>query len=122
MQRARRSLLSILVLGFVILGVAGVSPFALNGTRHAAAVGWPVSGGAVIAEVVTGGASASDEYVEVANGGPTAIDLQNTELVYISSAGTSPSSPCTPKITCRGGTTESSAMRINEVTISSKGT
>ena len=38
----------------------------------AAAVGWPPSAGLLVAEVVTGGTSASDEYVEITNAGPAA--------------------------------------------------
>jgi len=90
MQRARRSTLSMLVVGFALLGVIGVTPFSMPAARRAAAVGWPPSVGAVVAEVVTGGASASDEYVEIANAGATTIDLQNVELLYVSAAGTSP--------------------------------
>ena len=90
MQRARRSTLSMLVVGFALLGVIGVTPFSMPAVRRAAAVGWPVSVGAVVAEVVTGGVSASDEYVEIANAGATTIDLQNVELLYVSAAGSSP--------------------------------
>src|SRR5205814_3341301 len=86
----RRWTLSVLVVGFVLLGVAGVEPLALGTVQPAAAVAWPVSTAALVAEVVTGGASASDEYVELTNAGAATIDLQNTELVYVSSAGTSP--------------------------------
>ena len=53
----------------------------------AAAVGWPVSTGLLVAEVVTGGASASDEYVEVTNGGPVPLDLAGHEIVYVTSSG-----------------------------------
>ena len=90
MQRARRSALSMLVVGFALLGVIGVTPFSMPAMRRTAVVGWPVSTGAVVAEVVTGGASASDEYVEIANAGTATIDLQNVELLYVSSSGTSP--------------------------------
>ena len=53
----------------------------------AAAVGWPPSGGLVVAEVVTGGVSASDEYVELANTGPLALDLAGLEVAYVTSSG-----------------------------------
>ena len=46
-----------------------------------------VAGSLLVAEVVTGGASASDEYVEVANAGPTPVDLAGHELVYVSASG-----------------------------------
>ena len=53
----------------------------------AAAVGWPPSEGLVVAEVVTGGASASDEYVELANAGAVPVDLAGLEVVYATSSG-----------------------------------
>ena len=90
MQRARRSMLSLLVVGVALLGMIGAAPFSSPSFLSAAAVGWPVSGGVLVAEVVTGGASASDEYIEIVNSGSTPVDLQNVELVYVSAAGTSP--------------------------------
>ncbi len=53
----------------------------------AAGPAWPPSSGLVLAEVMTGGASASDEYVEIANAGPTAADLGGCELVYVTASG-----------------------------------
>ncbi len=52
-----------------------------------AVVGWPPSTSLVVAEVVTGGASASDEYVEVANAGSAPADLAGLEVVYATSSG-----------------------------------
>ena len=52
----------------------------------AAAVGWPTST-LLVSEVVTGGASASDEFAELTNAGGTAIDLTGHELVYVTSSG-----------------------------------
>jgi hypothetical protein len=40
-----------------------------------------------VAEVVTGGTSASDEYIELANAGPTSLDLSGHEIVYVSASG-----------------------------------
>jgi uncharacterized protein YdeI (BOF family) len=55
---------------------------------HAASlVSWPASAGIVLAEVMTGGASASDEYVEIANAASTPQDLQGLELVYVTASG-----------------------------------
>ena len=48
---------------------------------------WPVSSDLLVSEVVTGGASASDEFVEIYNGGPVARDLAGLELVYVTSTG-----------------------------------
>lgn len=53
----------------------------------AAAVTWEPSGGLVVAEVMTGGASASDEYVEISNAGPAPLDLGEHELVYVTATG-----------------------------------
>src|SRR5215210_1284317 len=47
---------------------------------------WPIST-LLVSEVVTGGASASDEFVEVANQGPQPADLAGLELVYVTSSG-----------------------------------
>ncbi len=43
--------------------------------------------GLVVAEVVTGGASASDEYVELANAGTVPVDLAGLEVAYVTSSG-----------------------------------
>ena len=52
-----------------------------------AAVSWPPSTGLLVSEVVTGGASASDEFVEIYNASGSAIDLAGLELVYVTSTG-----------------------------------
>ena len=44
-------------------------------------VGWPPST-LVVSEVQTGGASASDEFVEIANQGAAPVDLAGLEVVY----------------------------------------
>src|ERR1700675_797712 len=51
-----------------------------------ALVAWPVST-LDVSEVQTGGASASDEFAEVYNGGSLAVDLAGLELVYATSTG-----------------------------------
>ncbi len=53
----------------------------------AAAVTWPTSSGLLLAEVLTGGASASDEYVEITNAGSGPTDLAGMELVYVTATG-----------------------------------
>ena len=52
-----------------------------------APVPWPASTGLLLAEVQTGGASASDEFVEVYNAGAVEIDLGGCELIYTSATG-----------------------------------
>ena len=58
----------------------------IDGAR-AAVPSWPVSSGLVIGEVVTGGASASDEYVEIYNASDGAVSLAGLEVVYVTSSG-----------------------------------
>jgi hypothetical protein len=53
----------------------------------AAAVAWPPSTGLVIGELVTGGDSASDEFVEIYNAAAEPADLGGRELVYVTASG-----------------------------------
>src|SRR5512134_2928640 len=82
MDRARRAGLPALIV--VALVAAQLEP----GGRLAlaAAVGWPPST-LVLSEVLTGGASASDEFVEIANQGTASVDLAGLELVYATASG-----------------------------------
>ena len=52
-----------------------------------AAVSWPPSSGLLVSEVVTGGASASDEFIELYNASAATLDLGGLELVYVTSTG-----------------------------------
>ncbi|HEY6058788.1 MAG TPA: lamin tail domain-containing protein, partial [Candidatus Limnocylindrales bacterium] len=52
-----------------------------------APVTWPPSTGLLLAEVVTGGTSASDEYVELTNAAAVPLDLAGLELAYVTSSG-----------------------------------
>jgi len=82
MARARRAgstALIVVVLAAVAAGWGGA------GVR-AGAVAWPTST-LVVSEVQTGGASASDEFVEVANQGAAPVDLLGLEVVYATSSG-----------------------------------
>ena len=60
-----------LVLAFASWASSASRRSPMPSARPAAAVGWPVSTALLVAEVVTGGASASDEYVEIVNAGAT---------------------------------------------------
>src|SRR6476660_6765197 len=82
MDRARRAGFTALI---IVVIVAAAGGFAGPGAR-AAAVGWPPST-LVVSEVQTGGASASDEFVEIANQGLAPVDLAGLELVYATSSG-----------------------------------
>src|SRR5665213_521864 len=87
MERARRSTLALVILALALTSLASVAtPVSLT-DDPVAAVAWPPSTGLLIGEVVTGGASASDEYVEVTNAGQTARDLVGLEVVYVTSTG-----------------------------------
>src|SRR6478672_11575428 len=82
MARARRAgstALIVVVLTAVVAGWGGA------GVR-AGAVAWPTST-LVVSEVQTGGASASDEFVEIANQGAGPVDLAGLEVVYATSSG-----------------------------------
>ena len=81
MDRARRAGTTALVTALILVSV-GVPA----GTPRTAAaeVPWPTST-LVISEVQTGGASASDEFVEIANQGAGPVDLVGLELVYATS-------------------------------------
>ena len=48
---------------------------------------WPASPGLVLAEVVTGGVSASDEYIEIYNAGSLAADAGGLQVLYVSASG-----------------------------------
>ena len=88
MQRARRAGLSALIaLVILIAGIAPAQPDPEARVRLLADVSWPPST-LVVSEVQTGGTSASDEFVEVANQGPGAVDLGGLELVYVTASGT----------------------------------
>ena len=50
-------------------------------------VPWTPSPGLLVAEVVTGGASASDELIELTNASASPLDLNGLEVVYITSSG-----------------------------------
>jgi hypothetical protein len=73
---------------FVVLSLGGVAFAAAAGPVPSplAAVTWPVST-LLVSEVQTGGASASDEFAEITNGGSAAVDLSGLELVYVTSTG-----------------------------------
>ena len=53
----------------------------------AAEVAWPPSAGLLVGEVVTGGASGSDEYVELYNAADAPVSLDGLELAYASASG-----------------------------------
>src|SRR3990172_6539619 len=68
--------------------------------EEAVLVGWPPSSGLLVGEVVTGGASGSDEFAEVYNASASPLELGGLELVYVTSSGAT----VTRKATWSGGT------------------
>ncbi len=78
---------SLLLLSTLIGGPPRPETTRMANVRPAATVTWPPSAGLLIAEVVTGGASASDEYVEITNAGGVPADLAGLELAYVTSSG-----------------------------------
>ena len=87
MARARLAAYAALMVVLLLGAAASPPPSRSVAMGAAAAVGWPPSSGLVVDEVVTGGASASDEYVELRNAGPAAMDLAGLEVAYATSSG-----------------------------------
>ncbi len=95
MARVRRAASAALVLllaaAAIAAGAAPARPALVPAADVAASLGtlvaWPPSAGLLVAEVVTGGATASDEYAELTNAGPATVDLAGLELVYVTASG-----------------------------------
>ncbi|HEY6013771.1 MAG TPA: lamin tail domain-containing protein, partial [Candidatus Limnocylindrales bacterium] len=85
MDRARRAALTALIV-VAMIAAAGGSDAPGGVASLAATVGWPPST-LVVSEVQTGGASASDEFIEIANQGRAPTDLLGLEVVYATSSG-----------------------------------
>ena len=87
MHRARRAGLSALIVPVIlVIGLAPAQQPRPDDGLPVADVSWPAST-LVVSEVQTGGTSASDEFVEVANQGSASVDLGGLELVYVTSTG-----------------------------------
>ena len=95
MDRVRRAGTLALFLLIAVMAVATVSaaPAELGGRaaagRQVAALAWPTST-LLVSEIVTGGASASDEFAELTNAGSAAVDLAGLEIAYVTSTGGTP--------------------------------
>ncbi len=88
MQRVRRAVVTALALVLALGLTSGPAARGLfaPGAVAAADVAWPPST-LVVAELQTGGTSASDEFVEFANQGTGPVDLIGLEVVYATSSG-----------------------------------
>src|SRR5512144_2033233 len=85
MDRARRAAVTALIV-VAMIAAAGGSDGPGGTASLAATVGWPTST-LVVSEVQTGGSSASDEFMEIANQGSAPTDLLGLEIVYATSSG-----------------------------------
>ncbi len=86
MARVRPAVYAALIL-VLLIAASAAAAIPQTPVGPLAVVGWPPSSGLVVAEVVTGGTSASDEYVEVANAGSMPADLAGLEVAYATSSG-----------------------------------
>ena len=87
MPRVRRSANAVFALVLLCLSTVPNAALPVHALiAQAAAVTWPVST-LVVSEVQTGGSSASDEFVEIANQGAGPVDLVGLEIVYATSSG-----------------------------------
>ncbi|HKF85214.1 MAG TPA: lamin tail domain-containing protein [Candidatus Limnocylindrales bacterium] len=87
MARARIAVLAAMLIVLLLGGSAAPVVVPRLTTVPVAAVGWPPSTGLLVAEIVTGGASASDEYIELTNASQGPLDLAGLEVVYVTSTG-----------------------------------
>jgi predicted extracellular nuclease len=91
--------------------IAAIGPWSWSaaspGGVLAASVAWPTAT-LVVSEVQTGGASASDEFVEIANQGSGPVDLAGLEVVYATASG----STVTRKATWAASTVLDAGRRI----------
>ena len=87
MERARAAAAAALfaILALSTVALAAVAPRSSAGTTLAD-VTWPPAT-LLVSELQTGGASASDEFVEITNAGSVEVDLAGLEVVYVTSTG-----------------------------------
>src|SRR3954451_8163908 len=91
--RSARLVRALLVISLIVLTASAASgrswtqPAAFD-AQPLAVVTWPPSTGLLVSEVVTGGTSASDEFIEIYNASDSTLDLGGLELVYATATGT----------------------------------
>lgn len=87
MERVRGAVAAVLFMLLLATTAALVAAAPmLQASGVAASVSWPAST-LVVSELQTGGASASDEFAEIANVGSGDVDLGGMEIVYVTSTG-----------------------------------
>jgi uncharacterized protein YdeI (BOF family) len=72
--------------GSLLHSVAGVAGWTASGPASVDALAEPVEH-LLISELMTGGASASDEFIELFNPAPQSLSLDGLELVYVTASG-----------------------------------
>jgi hypothetical protein len=85
--RARRALGAILSLAIVLMTIAPTLALPSDGDPSADLSTTDPLGHLVVSELSTGGAGASDEFVELYNPASELLPLEGLELVYVSSSG-----------------------------------
>src|SRR5512146_1136394 len=86
-KRVRAAALAALVVVLSPSAIAIASPAPPDRSVASSAVTWPVSAALLLAEVQTGGSSASDEFVEITNASASPVDLVGLEVAYVTSSG-----------------------------------
>src|SRR4051794_28184485 len=104
---SRSSHLPVLVVALLVASVAGLLTGG-NPPVAQAATEWPPSADVLVSELVTGGASANDEFVELYNAGSLPVDLGGLELVYVTATGSS----ITRRVSWSSGTVPSHRHRL----------
>jgi DNA/RNA endonuclease YhcR with UshA esterase domain len=84
----RRLLAALISIGVLALAIDNAVAFPLpDGTVTTSAPLLETAAHLVVSEVITGGASASDEYIELYNHSATLLPLEGLEVVYVTASG-----------------------------------
>jgi hypothetical protein len=84
---ARRLLAGLISIGVLALAIDHAVALAPPGDASASTALVEVGGHLVVSEVMTGGASASDEFIELYNPSSTSLPLEGLEVVYVTASG-----------------------------------
>ncbi|HTS14437.1 MAG TPA: hypothetical protein VMH24_02145, partial [Candidatus Sulfotelmatobacter sp.] len=86
-SRLRSAGPSLLAASLTLTMASGLVRAAPTGPRPEAVVAWPPSTTLLLSEVLTGGASASDEFIELYDAAAVPLDLMGDEIVYVTATG-----------------------------------